>query len=80
MIRNELSLVRYRSAAELAAKLCKGACSLSFGLETSRAKLIIRPLAQWIPAAKRTKVRCDSDVDLSGGGVRPVHEQIDPRE
>jgi hypothetical protein len=67
MIQHELSLVRYRSAAELAAKLCKGVCSLSLRLETSRAKLIIRTLAQWIPATKWTKVRCDSDVDLSGG-------------
>jgi hypothetical protein len=67
MIQNELSLVRYPSAAELAPKLCKGAYPLSFRLETSRAKLIIRTLAQWIPATKRTKVRCDFDVDLSGG-------------
>jgi hypothetical protein len=73
MIQHELSLVRYRSAAELAAKLCKGVCSLSLRLETSRAKLIIRTLAQWIPTPKRAKkARRDVKAGLSGEKAQAI--------
>ena len=70
----------FATAAELVLKLCKGVYRLSFRLEASHTKLMIGTLAQWIATSKKTKMRSDFDVDLSGGGAKPVLEQIDPPE